>query len=84
MMIPETGSTEEGGDKAAWVLNVLDRALPRFPRIRALVWFSDRFHTVESKVDSSEAALAALRAGMDSPLYQTDREFLLSTPHRVR
>ncbi|HEX3561703.1 MAG TPA: glycosyl hydrolase [Solirubrobacterales bacterium] len=84
MMIPETGSTEEGGDKAAWVLNALGRALPRFPRIRALVWFNDRFHSVESKIDSSEAALDALRTAVTSPRYQANRELLLSTPRSIR
>lgn len=79
MMIPETGSTEEGGDKASWILNALDQALPRFPGIRALVWFSQRFHTVEARVDSSESALAALRSAMSSPLFQVNRDFLLST-----
>lgn len=84
IMIPETGSTEEGGDKAAWILNALGRALPRFPRIRALVWFNQRFHTVEARVDSSDSALAALRGGISSPLFQTDRDFLLSTSPRLR
>jgi membrane-bound metal-dependent hydrolase YbcI (DUF457 family) len=78
MMIPETGSTEEGGNKAAWILNALHRALPQFPKIRALVWFSERFHTVEARVDSSESALAALRSAMSSPLFQASRDFLLS------
>jgi membrane-bound metal-dependent hydrolase YbcI (DUF457 family) len=83
IMIPETGSTEEGGNKARWISMALDRELPRFPRIQALVWFSDRFHTVEARVDSSASALAALRRGVSSPLFRVGREaFLLSTAHR--
>jgi hypothetical protein len=84
IMIPETGSTEEGGDKAAWISMALKQELPRFPRIRALVWFSGRFHSVEAKVDSSESALAALRGAIGSPLFQTNRYSLLSTSRHLR
>ncbi len=80
IMIPETGSTEEGGNKAEWISRAVGRELPRFPRIRALVWFSDRFHTVEARVDSSESALAALRSAMSSTLFQVDRESFLLSP----
>lgn len=83
IMIPETGSTEEGGSKAEWISMALKRELPRFPRIHALVWFSDRFHTVEARIDSSESALAALRSAVSSPLFQVDRAgFLLSSAPR--
>jgi membrane-bound metal-dependent hydrolase YbcI (DUF457 family) len=84
IMIPETGSTEDGGDKAEWVSMALERELPRFPRIRALVWFSGQFHSVEARVDSSESAIAALRGAIGSPLFQADRDFLLSTSRRLR
>lgn len=84
IMIPETGSTEEGGSKAEWISRAMEQELPRFPRIRALVWFSNRFHSVEARVDSSESALSALRGAVGSPLFQTNRNLLLSTPRRLR
>ena len=41
IMIGETGSTETGGNKAAWVADALGTTLSRaFPKIRAVVWFN--------------------------------------------
>jgi endoglucanase len=41
IMIGETGSTETGGSKAAWVADALGTTLSRaFPKIRAVVWFN--------------------------------------------
>src|SRR4029078_175624 len=42
MMIPEVGSSEQGGDKAAWISDALARVPATYPQVRALVWF-DKF-----------------------------------------
>ena len=40
IMITETASAEDGGDKAAWITNAFLNRLPtRFPRIGAVGWF---------------------------------------------
>ena len=36
VMIAETGSSQSGGDKPAWVSSALGREIPRFSRIRAV------------------------------------------------
>ena len=83
MMIAETAAGEEGGDKAAWIASALDRELPRFPRLRAVVWFDEEVPNADFRVDSSEAAESALRKALASPEYSGTRSTLLSTPARL-
>ncbi len=69
LMIGETASAEEGGDKAAWIAAGF-RALPAaFPRVRAVVWFSEA-KEADWRVNSSDAALAAYRGVAQSALYR--------------
>jgi hypothetical protein len=84
IMIPETGSTESGGGKASWVSRMLNRELPFFARIRALVWFCEPFRGIDTRVNSSPAALASLRRAMTSRLYHSSRRRLLATPSLLR
>jgi membrane-bound metal-dependent hydrolase YbcI (DUF457 family) len=84
MIIAETGSSESGGNKAAWVSSTLTRELPSFPRIRAIVWFSDPVSGVDFRVNSSLASLQAFRSAIASPRYGLTRGGLLSTPANLR
>ncbi len=84
MMIAETGSSQDGGDKAAWVSSALSSEIPGFARLRAVVWFSDRVGDVDFRVDSSRASLNAFRSGIASARYDLGRGRLLSTPREVR
>jgi len=69
VMIGETGSAEQGGDKAAWITQGLLTDLPaQFPAVRALVWFDDTKET-DWRVNSSPAALAAFSQVAASSLY---------------
>jgi hypothetical protein len=80
LMIAETGSDEDGGDKAAWITSALAEEAPRFPRIRALVWYDGETPRGNFRVASSPEALQALRAGLRSPVYAGTREELLAAP----
>lgn len=69
VMVGETGSAEQGGDKAQWIRQALLEDLPaKFPRVRALVWF-DRVKEADWRVNSSPASLAAWREVVGSDLY---------------
>jgi Glycosyl hydrolase family 26 len=83
MMIAETAAGEDGGDKAAWIASALGRELPRFPRLRAVVWFDEEVPNADFRVDSSEASVGALRQALASPEYSATRRTLLSTPVRL-
>ena len=75
IMIAETGSNEAGGDKAHWLHRTLRRQLPRLKRVRAVVWF-DATDEADFRVDSSPAALAAFRSGIQPKLYSGDGELV--------
>jgi hypothetical protein len=81
VIIAETGSSERGGSKARWVRRALDSELPRLTRIRALVWFSQPFNGVDVRVNTSHAALKALRKAVRAPRYRPNRTgFLEALP----
>lgn len=88
MIVAETGSSEDGGDKAAWLTSMLGREIPKLPRIRAVVWFNDEFADenaeeesgLDARANSSPDSLRALRAAIASPRYGLTRSELLRTP----
>lgn len=80
MIVGEVASEETGGDKAAWVSSALEREIPAFSRIRAVVWFDQEFRGLDARVDSSPDSLRAFRAGVASPEYGLTRAGLLATP----
>jgi hypothetical protein len=88
MIAAETGSSESGGDKAAWVASALRREIPKLPRIRAVVWFDATFADsgeqgdtgLDTRVNSSADSLRAFRTAIASPRYGLTRAELLATP----
>jgi Glycosyl hydrolase family 26 len=80
IVIAETGSGDELGDKAEWIASAFRREIPRFPHVRALVWFDVEEARADFRIDSSEEALDAFRTGVASPGYGAGREALLSVP----
>lgn len=69
MMIAETASAEEGGDKAAWIRETVEAMPERFPQVRALIWFNLDKET-DWRVESSPASLRAFVEVARSPEMQ--------------
>jgi hypothetical protein len=61
IMVSETGSCEQGGSKAQWILAAAAAVEKTMRRIRALVWF-DEAKECDWRISSSPSALAATRA----------------------
>jgi Glycosyl hydrolase family 26 len=80
IIVSETASNERFGEKATWISSAFEKEIPRFPRIRAVVWFDEAFSGVSARIDSSPEALQAFRSAMASPRYSMTRKELLSTP----
>jgi mannan endo-1,4-beta-mannosidase len=57
--LAEIASSEEGGDKAAWITAMLDSTA--FDRVAAVVWFNEA-KEADWRLESSEDSLAAFRA----------------------
>ena len=69
LMIAETGSVEQGGSKAAWILQGFLHDLPTLmPRVRAVMWFEEKAKG-DWRIYTSSSALKAFRTVVASPLY---------------
>jgi mannan endo-1,4-beta-mannosidase len=70
LMIAEFGSSEQGGDKAAWIRDALSRVPAAYPQVRALVWFDKFDDGMDWPIETSSAATAAFAEGIGQPVYQ--------------
>ena len=70
MMIGEVASEESGGDKAAWIRHMLKVVPSKYRKVRALVWFNDRYGTARWWIQCSRRATRAFARGIGAPAYQ--------------
>jgi hypothetical protein len=81
IMIGETASSEDGGDKAAWITDALSaELLTNFPQVKALIWFNWNAHdpTLEWGIESSPEAQSAFAAAIAAPEYASNQYLALS------
>jgi beta-mannanase len=85
LIVAETGSVEYGGSKPQWIRNALNRALPRYKHIRALVWWND-VHSkgTDLRLETSPESLAAWGEALRSQRLGQGRDFVLATPSWLR
>jgi beta-mannanase len=72
VMIGETGSSEHGGSKAAWISSALGVELfSNFPSVKAFIWFNSDSGdpTLNWAIDSSPEAQAAFAEAIADPAY---------------
>jgi hypothetical protein len=69
MMIAEVGSSEIGGDKAAWIRDALARIPADYPQVRAMLWFDKFDDGMDWPIETSSAATSAFAEGLSQPLY---------------
>ena len=69
LLVAETASIEDGGDKAAWIADMF-AALARRPEITGFVWFNQVKET-DWRIQSSAASRAAFARGVADPRYAT-------------
>lgn len=72
MMIAETASAEQGGDKAAWITSAFIEKIPTsFPLLKAIIWFNfNKESEPDWRVNSSNTALQAYKKVVTDPHYQ--------------
>jgi beta-mannanase len=61
IMIGETASTEQGGDKASWILNGYAAFARMQPRVRAVIWFNKAQDGADWPVNTSTRSMRAFR-----------------------
>jgi len=69
LMISEMGSSEQGGDKAAWIRDALARVPAVYPQVRALLWFDKFDDGMDWPIESSANATAAFAEGIGQSSY---------------
>jgi hypothetical protein len=86
LLIPEFSCSEHGGSKAQWITEMFNDIPEKFPRIFALMWFSQsKSAEADWAVNTSDAALNAWKEGITkigsvsvqegvSPAIRTPRE----------
>jgi hypothetical protein len=71
--ICEIASTEIGGNKAAWITELLQSYLPSQPSIQAVLWFNYNIEadggTYDWPIESSAGAQKAFHEGIQNPWY---------------
>jgi hypothetical protein len=65
-MIGETASTEEGGDKAAWIQDAFARLTAAYPQIRAITWFNINKET-DWRIDSAPQSWQTFPTAVSGP-----------------
>jgi hypothetical protein len=69
VMIAETASTENGGDKASWILKTFMHDVLAYPAIKSVVWNNETDGPSDFRVNSSSASLDAFRKVVASSLW---------------
>ena len=67
LFIAEISSSERGGSKAAWITDMFEQFRTNFPRVFAVMWFSQsKDYEGDWALNTSEAAVEAWKAGVAS------------------
>jgi hypothetical protein len=69
LMIGEMGSSEQGGDKAAWIRDALAKVPANYPQVRALLWFDKFDDGMDWPIESSANASSAFAEGIGQSVY---------------
>jgi hypothetical protein len=79
VLIGETASNEIGGSKPAWIKNML-REVPRYRKVRGLIWFDVKDRNTHWPLESSSKAGKAFAKGIRRTVYRPN-EFGGISPH---
>ena len=71
IIIGEFASTEEGGDKAAWIRDSFSAIREDYPQIRGLIWFHIAKET-DWRINSSDESIAAYRESVADDYWLSD------------
>jgi hypothetical protein len=64
MMIAEMASTDRGGNKPAWIKNMLSRVVSAYRKVRGLVWYDVNDRGTHWPLETSKTASNAFKQGI--------------------
>jgi len=74
ILIGEIASVESGGNKSAWVQDMLRNLPIKYPKVKAFIWNDqDEGDGADWEVESSSAAQSAFKSGIASASYATNK-----------
>ncbi|HEY3345226.1 MAG TPA: glycosyl hydrolase [Anaerolineaceae bacterium] len=74
MMLAEIASSEDGGNKAAWIRDALTVQIPhKYPRIKAVVWFNVNRDGMDWVIETSPQAQSAFAAAIRSTVFTSNQ-----------
>ena len=68
-MIGEFSCAEQGGDKAGWISDALQKIGTAYPRIKLFCWFCNTNKERDWRTSSSPSAETAFRNSLQNPDY---------------
>ena len=71
MIIAETGTVEQGGDKADWITDAYNNLPSTFPDVKAIVWFN-QITQADWRIESSSEANTAFTQAIQQPIYASN------------
>jgi beta-mannanase len=72
IMVAETGSSEAGGSKAAWITDAISVQVAANPNIKAVLWFN-HVDNYDFRIQSSAGATAAFSAAIANPYFLSNQ-----------
>jgi hypothetical protein len=72
LMIGEFSSAEQGGDKAGWICDALQKIRSNYPRIKMFCWFNinkESYNERDWRIDSSASAEAAFKNSLQNSYF---------------
>jgi mannan endo-1,4-beta-mannosidase len=69
MMVAEVGSSEQGGDKGAWIRETLANVPVYYPQVRALLWFDKYDDNMDWPIETSTSATSAFAEGVGQSVF---------------
>ena len=73
MILAELASSDYGGNKAAWIRNMLATLPKDYPKVRGFIYFNENDRNARWEVESSPASIRAFRRGIQIPAYVGNR-----------
>jgi hypothetical protein len=70
VMLAEVASTDKGGNKPAWIKDMLSKVRHRYRKIRAIIWYDVNDRNTHWPLETSKKASNAFRAGIRSGAYR--------------
>ena len=72
-MLGELASSPNGGHKAQWIRDMLNKIPRKYPKVRGFIWLNGFDRGINWPIETSKTATAAFSRGIAKRVYQPNR-----------